>query len=840
MDNRREFLKKAMLLSGATGLSGFIPASIQKALAIDPAPDSGYMDAEHVVILMQENRSFDHCFGSLSGVRGFNDPRAIDLPDKNKVWLQSDASGQTYAPFRFDIRNSKVTWMSCLPHGRHDQVDAFNEGRHDNWLNSKRSSNKEWARLPLTMGYYTRQDIPFYYALADAFTICDQHFSSAMTSTWPNRLYMWAGAIRSEKDGEVRTLVRNDIPYEQTRLRTFPELLEENNVSWKVYQNDICTGGGFNGSERAWLTNFVCNLLEFLPQYNVKFSKRYIQGLQKLAETLPAQIADLETKMNAMDAADPQREKNRKALTKKREVLEQTGNELIKWSRENYEKLSQREKNLFEKAFTTNAGDPDYHSLTTLQYEDNGVERKVEIPKGDILYQFRKDVDAGQLPTVSWLVPPQNFSDHPVSPWYGTWITSEILDILTKNPEVWQKTIFILTYDENDGYFDHIPPFVAPDPLNPATGKCSDGIDTNVEYIRREKELEQGVPPKEARTGPIGLGFRVPLIVASPWTRGGYVNSQVFDHTSSLQFLEKFLSHKTGKELKETNISQWRRTVCGDLTSIFRSYDGEKITSLPFIKKGPHIEQVYNAQFKSIPSDFTPLSGQEIDQINRDPLSSSSIPRQEGGLRPSCAIPYQLYADGNLSEDGKKFELTMRAANDLFGKQSAGAPFKVYFPGKTSNLSYAVAAGNGLTDSWPVQVFENGRYHVRVYGPNGFFREFMGGVDDPRIAVYCEYQQQKGLIKGLTGNILLNLVNLDPIRSHVVEIRDNAYKNKSVTRTLPAAGSQRSVSVVVLDSGKSFGWYDLSIKVAEAGSFERRYAGRVETGKESYSDPAMS
>jgi len=840
MDSRREFLKKAMLLSGATGLRASFPASIQKALAIDPAPDSGYLDAEHVVILMQENRSFDHCFGSLNGVRGFNDPRAIELPDKNRVWLQSNAAGETYAPFHFDIRNSKVTWMSCLPHGRHDQVDAFNKGRHDNWLNSKRSSNKEWARLPLTMGYYTRQDIPFYYALADAFTICDQHFSSAMTSTWPNRLYMWGGTIRSVEEGEFRDLVRNDIPYEQTRLRTFPELLEENNVSWKVYQNDICTGGGFKGDERAWLTNFVCNLLEFLPQYNVKFSKRYIQGLQKLAETLPAQISDLETKTNAMDAADPQLGKNRKALIKKKEVLEQTGNELIKWSRENYEKLSQREKNLFEKAFTTNAGDPDYHSLTTLQYEDSGVERKVEVPKGDILHQFRKDVDSGQLPTVSWLVPPQNFSDHPVSPWYGTWITSEILDILTKNPEVWKKTIFILTYDENDGYFDHIPPFVAPDPLDPATGKCSDGIDTNVEYIRREKELKQGVPPKEARTGSIGLGFRVPLIVASPWTRGGYVNSQVFDHTSSLQFLEKFLSHKTGKELKETNISQWRRTVCGDLTSIFRPYDGGRMASLPFIKKDPHIEEVYNAQFKSIPSDFVPLSRQEINQINSDPFSSSLMPQQEGGLRPSCAIPYQLYAEGKLSDDGKKFGLTMRAANDLFGKQSAGAPFKVHFPGKTDHLSYAVAAGDSLTDNWPVQIFENNMYHVRVYGPNGFFREFMGGTDDPRIIVYCEYQQQKGLIKRFTGNILLNLTNLDPVRRHVVEIRDNAYKNKSVTRTLQASGLHNSTSVVVLDLGKSFGWYDLSIKVAEAGSFVRRYAGRVETGKESYSDPAMS
>src|SRR5690606_19599598 len=152
-----------------------------------------------------------------------------------------------------------------------------------------------------------------------------------------------------------------------------------------------------------------------------------------------------------------------------------------------------------------------------------------------LFHQFRQDVDTDNLPTVSWLVSPQNFSDHPSAPWYGAWYVSEILNILTKNPEVWKKTIFLLTYDENDGSFDHVPPFVAPDPLNPKTGKCSSSINTDVEYIRLEDEIQNGIDKKEARGGPIGLGFRVPLIVASPWSRGGYVCSQVFDHTSALK-----------------------------------------------------------------------------------------------------------------------------------------------------------------------------------------------------------------------------------------------------------------------------------------------------------------
>src|SRR6195952_3972248 len=118
MDSRREFLKKAALLAGAAGLHNAFPASVKKALSINPLPGSTFLDAEHIVILMQENRSFDHCFGTLQGVRGFNDPRALQLPDKKPVWLQTDAVGNTYSPFRLNIKDTKVTWMGSLPHSR--------------------------------------------------------------------------------------------------------------------------------------------------------------------------------------------------------------------------------------------------------------------------------------------------------------------------------------------------------------------------------------------------------------------------------------------------------------------------------------------------------------------------------------------------------------------------------------------------------------------------------------------------------------------------------------------------------------------------------------------------
>src|SRR5688500_18546940 len=175
--SRRDFLKIGAALAGATGASPLI-ASIQRAMAIAPAPGSSYLDAKHVVILMQENRSFDHAFGSLRGVRGFGDPRAIRLPDGLPVWAQPDPRGRRFLPHRLDMKDTKITWMGSLPHGWHDQVDARNGGRYDRWIDVKRSGNPRYAQMPLTMGYHTREDIPFYYALADAFTVCDQNFCS--------------------------------------------------------------------------------------------------------------------------------------------------------------------------------------------------------------------------------------------------------------------------------------------------------------------------------------------------------------------------------------------------------------------------------------------------------------------------------------------------------------------------------------------------------------------------------------------------------------------------------------------------------------------------------------
>jgi phospholipase C len=774
MDSRREFLKKAMLLTGGMALTESLHASIVKAMQIAPADGSSFADAEHVVFLMQENRSFDHMFGSLQGVRGFNDPRSITLPNANKVWMQSNNKGETYTPFHLDINNTKATWMSDLPHGWPDQSDARNHGHFDKWLESKKSPRKEYSHMPLTLGYYNRKDLPFYYALADAFTICDQNFSSAISSTTPNRIHFWSGTLRDRNDPRLFARLWNDDtkPWNLAHWKTFPERLEDLKLSWKVYQNDLYKQG-LPPEKEAWLDNFGDNTLENFGQFHV-------------------------------DA----------------------------FQKEKYKSLTAEQKSLHDRAFTTNKDDPDYRDLQTLRYEDEGQQRELDIPKGDILHQFRQDVKNGNLPLVSWLVPSGKFSDHPGHPWYGAWYMSEVINILTENPEVWKKTIFVLTYDENDGYFDHIPPYVPPHPHKKDTGKLSPALDAQAEYVT---SMDQQSRPEKGRLGPIGLGYRVPMIIASPWTRGGWVNSEVFDHTSSLQFLEKFVEKKFGKKAYESNISAWRRAICGDLTSAFRPYDARKEERLPFLEKVPLLEKIHKAKFKNEPANFRPLSEAEIAEINHN-KPSAQMPRQEPGVRPSSALPYAPEVNGRMRAN--EFEMDFYVSDRIFGQKTAGSPFIVYAHQvkaelQTTPRNYAITAGDRQQDSWNTEGFEKGQYHLSVQGPNGFFREFKGPAawNGPVVSVVHDHDRisrhaQPGLL------ITVNSPDQQGVSCSIVH-HGYGYANERIT----LKGKNKPVSLNLV---KSFGWYDFTVQLTKGTlTSAYRYAGRIETGKSSYSDPLM-
>ncbi|MFT4032273.1 MAG: phospholipase C, phosphocholine-specific [Siphonobacter sp.] len=811
MDSRREFLKKAALLSA--GFTGTLPASIQKAFAIDPQPGTTYLDAEHIVILMQENRSFDHTYGTLQGVRGFNDPRAIDLPTKNKVWFQTNAAGETYAPFRLNLRETKATWMHSLPHSWENQVDARNGGKHDKWLDFKKSGNKDYAQMPLTLGYYNREDLPFYYALADAFTVCDQNFCSSLTGTTPNRLYLWTGTLRDPRDPKAMANVRNEnVDYgSEVSWKTFPERLEEAGISWKIYQNEISLPTGLEGEEENWLGNFTDNPIEWFSQFRVRFHPAYYSYIHKQITILPGKIKELEATLSKLTENDNEFKQTQRQLDSFRSFLKIIQSDLSTYSPEKFKNLSQRDQNLHEKAFTTNVNDPDYRTLETISYEDNGVKRTVKIPKGDVLHQFRQDVKNKQLPTVSWIVAPENFSDHPGAPWYGAWYLSEVMDILTQNPDVWKKTIFVLCYDENDGYFDHVPPFVPAHPDQPETGLTSKGIDTRLEFVTQEQESKR---KQNGRTGPIGLGYRVPLVIASPWSRGGYVCSEVFDHTSILQMMENILNHKKTKQLKETNISDWRRTICGDLSSAFRPYNGEKIKLPTAVARIPFIEGIHKAQFKRLPSGYKIWTQDEIADQN------PAIARQEKGIRPACVLPYNLTVNA-LSKNGK--------LEVQFGSKNTGAPFQVFDVTQHDPVikSYTVAKNDQLSDVWPAES------HLKVYGPNGFFREFKHVPDGLEVRCLPQYATKNQA----TGNVLVTITNTNKNQAYTIQISDNAYHAKPQRKKVSKAGGKESQISVLLDLKTSYNWYDFSVLVNDQET--HRFAGRIETGKEGFTDPLM-
>lgn len=815
MENRRSFLKKASLLAGAAATMGVLPASIQRALAIDAPQGSTFLDAEHIVFLMQENRSFDHCYGTLRGVRGYNDPRAILQPNGLPVWMQQDLSDHISMPFRLDIENSKTTWMGSLPHSWKDMVGARNDGKMDMWLEAKKAGNAAFQHLPLTMGYHTRQDIPFYYALADAFTVCDQHFCSSLTGTSANRSYFWSGTIREEAHHGASTahVDNGQINYKDVGWKTYPERLEEAGVSWKVYQNELSIPVGFEGEEEDWLANFTDNNLEFHKQYHVRFHPAHLRYLEKRLQAVERALAVLVSN----------EAKERAGLQAEAVQLRQ---DLATFSTDAFRQLDDFSRAIHQKAFTTNVGDPDYHQLETIYYRDQEGKKEVQVPKGDLFYQFRKDVQSGSLPAVSWLVAPCRFSDHPGSPWYGAWYVSEAMDILTADPEVWKKTIFILTYDENDGYFDHVPPFVPAHSDRPETGAMPRGLDTEEEYVTMEQERKRTGDPGSVLDSPIGLGFRVPLVIASPWSKGGRVNSEVFDLTSSLQFLEYFLQKKFNKQVLEENLSAWRRLVCGNLTSVFEPVAKASAPALAPIDRDGYVERIHAARHKSLPTGFSSIPRAEVE--GSLPVTALWQSPQEPGVKPACAIPYDIDVNVKIDVLTNTMAVYFSIAGLLPKTKEMGVPFIAksglaygndLLPGRTWN--FAVREGEGLTYRWDLRDFKENVYHLEIYGPNGFFRCFKGSTLTASTAVS---------VTQVPSRRQLSIV-ADNNRSEIM-LRDLSYGQKSQTFR------QDHVSWKI-DTEESFGWYDISIADAADPHFYYQYAGHLENGSASMTDPLM-
>jgi len=504
-------------------------------------------------------------------------------------------------------------------------------------------------------------------------------------------------------------------------------------------------------------------------------------------------------------------------------------------------------QSIHRKAFTDNHDDPYYHDIEEVAFTDpDGNEKTLFVPKGDIFHQFRKDVRSGNLPTVSWLVAPQRFSDHPSSAWYGAWYVSEALNILTEDPEVWKKTIFILNYDENDGYFDHVPTYAAPNPQDITTGKTSSGIDSAEEFVTLEEELSKpGMDPENARENSTGLGYRVPLIIASPWSRGGWVNSEICDITSTLMFLETFLNKKFNLNIREENINSWRRAICGDLTSAFRPYNGEKIEFPEMLDRDSFMKTIRTARDKEIPQGYHAMTPAEVDELNQNPENSPWMPRQEPGIRNSNALFYELLIEEKFDPGKEVFSLRMEAGKNNFGEKSLGAAFNVFAPGRFNQKnskgekemlpvkfwSFATEAGDHVNYNWNLNDFEDSKYHLQLHSANGFYREYRGNEKN-KVTINASY----GLKKNNQENHLKLIIHNQNKNGQIECIITDPTYQKSSQTSLVSAGEKVIIEIPV---EKYHNWYDAEIRIKGDENYFRKFAGRIEDGFPSMTDPLM-
>ncbi|HVX46332.1 MAG TPA: phospholipase C, phosphocholine-specific, partial [Mycobacteriales bacterium] len=497
---RRGFMGAA----GAAATLAGLPAGMAEALA-EPRRRGRLDDVEHVVIVMQENRSFDHYYGTLRGVRGFGDRAALRRAGGSDVFHQPDATrgdGGYLVPFHVDTFTVNGQELGDLDHSWEGTHQAWQQGRYADWIA---------AKSQMTMSYFTHSDIPYQRALASAFTLCDNYFCSIQGPTTPNRLFLWSGTI--DPQGKAGgPAIDNPADYEPVySWTTYPERLQQAGISWQVYANDEV---GDDTGNHPFVGDYGDNSLWLFHAYHD-------------ALAVGGQLA---ARANVKKSWKP----------------------------------------------------------------DAGKGKQID----HVLAPFIAACRGGRLPQVSWIVAPYGYCEHPEArPVDGAAYVSGILGALWENPKLWESTAVLINYDENDGFFDHIAP-----PVPPA-----------------------GTPDEFVDGLPVGLGPRVPMTVISPWSRGGWVNSEVFDHTSVIRFLETW----TG--VREPNISRWRREICGDLTGCF-DFERRDV-SIPLLPDTAALRRQADLLDPQLPAPAPPAEGRQ------------AMPEQEPGTAPARPLPYQPLAN---------------------------------------------------------------------------------------------------------------------------------------------------------------------------------------------------
>jgi phospholipase C len=727
--SRRGFLGAATALTGAAVIGATAPdadaasgSAEAAAAAAKKRLHGDIRDVKRVVILMQENRSFDHYYGSLRGVRGFGDRSTITLPGGLSVFEQPTSQpGKPVTATQYPWRLSDAP-VSAYPAGHQppsSEVGAQNyngtdhswESQHTAWYGGLMNAWYASKGGPMTLGYLDRADLPFHYALADAYTIGDAYHCSVLSATGPNRTYLWGGTIDAQrKHGTFTAYSGGDELGRNLLWESYAETLQKAGLSWKVYQ----------GSD-----NYGDNGLEYFKNFAVY---------------------------------DP------------------------------------------EQGGTPAPGNTLYDNGVAIVPEPNDPDTG---NADNLALALRNDVLAGTLPQVSWLVTNQRFSEHPDgAPTDGAYFIHEVLKALHADPDVFNSTLVIINFDENDGQFDHVPPPV------PAPGEPD-------EFVSGTDLSRYGL----TQPAPVGLGFRVPLLLVSPWTRGGWVTSEVSDHTSVIQFMERWTS-ALGKPAMSPNISAWRRRVCGDLTDAFDFTS--PVYGLPTL---PDLAPIGE------PASYAP------------PVTTNALPQQEQGAKRARPLPYQPNANlvGFVTDGGGPVSAQLEFSNSgpharkashfSVYNNLAGSPslteYPARFPGQytvdaSQGRSSRIVAGTAPVGATPGDT----AYDITVVGPNRFLRRFTGdvagaGASAHAAANYC----QDG--DGSRPKLAIELAGRAG-EEVTFEVVANQYgKGRPQTYRVAAHGHATHQIDPLADSD---GWYDLTVTLRDDSSWSRRFVGHLEDG----------
>ena len=605
-------------------------------------------------------------------MRGFGDKQALTYPDGTSIFQQPDQA-------RTDLGH-------LLPYHLTDQVDGDLDHSWDGDHEARNGglwNNLVAAKTEETMGYFTRDEIPFQYAVADAFTVCDGYHQAIMGPTSPNRMYWWTGTSSGFITNPDDYTVDFGPDAGTAEVTTYPDLLQRPRQLAGLHQRP--------GGRQQRLPRLLPGRLRRQP-----------------AVVLPAVQHHQQPQRRDRAAGDP---RSGDAVEDRRR-----GPALSK---------------------------------THAAY---------------VLSSFISDVKSNKLPQVSWIVAPAGYCEHPsFTPDYGAHYVNTVLQTLLSNPELWKNTALFITYDEHDGFFDHqLPPF----PEASVTDEHIGGL-------------------------PIGPGTRVPMMICSPWTRGGYVDSNVYDHTSMLQFLATW----TG--VKPANVTPWRASVTGDLTTAFDFRHPD--FSVP--KNIPTLDQTWALTQLTGGSTTPPAEGDQ------------KMPTQEPGTRPHRPTNYQLHADVTVNRTTSQVTATLTNTGQV------GASFAVYpdalltaAPTPVTVLRHA--PGSYVWDA----ALTAGKYAFSVYGPDGFLTSFAGTV--------VPAGRSSGPVPAVTA----------ALRSKTVELTLANEGQEQVTYTLTPndfEGHQQTVTVRHGASKKiswpanQDGYYDVVITASTSDGFRRRYAGRI-------------